>query len=230
MVLHSETKKYIFPFFRILYFKNGKFCDVLKNTILLLYTATALKEVGWLILFSAAFASWESPRYSFLGGWVDPRNSLDTKDWKKISTVSDTRDRTRAVQLIAKRLAAWATWPKVSELTLSYCSNVKKKFLPAKSVHGAQSITLHISTSPFAQKYWLQHSASSLLLYIFDPVRSILIGPIFTILANELIKTDKRHQNLSCNIRKEAPDMKYFHSRRVLFVLWSDCPYRVTSC
>ena len=36
-------------------------------------------------------------------------------------------------------------------------------------------------------------------------------------------------QQLSGNIRKEAPDLQYFHSRLVFLVLWSDFPYRVTS-
>ena len=42
------------------------------------------EEVGWLVLSSAAFTSGKSHRYSFLGGWVFPRTSLDT-EWRKIS-------------------------------------------------------------------------------------------------------------------------------------------------
>ena len=76
----------------------------------------------------------------------------------------------------------------------------------------------HISISPFAEKYCLPHSATSLLLYLFDPVRDILIGPIFTILGKKLIKTDKLYRKLPCNIRKEVLDVQYFHSRRVSFV------------
>ena len=56
-----------------------------------IYTARAL--VGWLVLRSAAFI----PGTHFIGGWVDLRTSLDTKEWRKISTPSDTQDRTRAV-------------------------------------------------------------------------------------------------------------------------------------
>ena len=37
--------------------------------------------------------------------------SLETKGWRKISTLSDTWELSRAVQPVAKRLAAWATWP-----------------------------------------------------------------------------------------------------------------------
>ena len=69
------------------------------------------EEVGRLVLRSAAFTHEETPGTHFIGGWVDPRTSLNTKEWWKISTPSDTRDWTRAVHSVAKRLAAWAIWP-----------------------------------------------------------------------------------------------------------------------
>ena len=54
----------------------------------------------------------------FTRGWVDPRTCLDMKEWRKIS---DTQDRTWAIQLIVKHLAAWATW-------LAAFSNTYSKF------------------------------------------------------------------------------------------------------
>ena len=44
------------------------------------------KEVGWLALCSAVFTPQESPDTHFTGGYVEPRTSMDTKEWTKIST------------------------------------------------------------------------------------------------------------------------------------------------
>ena len=43
------------------------------------------KEVGWLVLRSAAFTPRKFPGRPthFIGGWVDPRASLDTNKWRK---------------------------------------------------------------------------------------------------------------------------------------------------
>ena len=69
------------------------------------------EEVGWLVLHSGAFPQRKAPGTHFIGGWVDIRTSLDTKERRKISTPSDSRGRTWAVQPVAQQLAAWATWP-----------------------------------------------------------------------------------------------------------------------
>ena len=62
----------------------------------------------------------KSSSIHFIGGWVDPRTRLDMKEWRKIFTPSDIRDRTRAVQPIAKWLAAWAIWPIYNEDTFTF--------------------------------------------------------------------------------------------------------------
>ena len=51
----------------------------------------------------------KAPGTHFIGGWVDPRTSLDTKGVKKNLYPSDTQDRTWAIQPVAKHLTAWAT-------------------------------------------------------------------------------------------------------------------------
>ena len=81
------------------------------NARVLVYTATALEEVGWLVLLSAVFTPGESPRYSFYRRLSEPHDQSGHERAKKNLHPSDTRDRTRAVQPVAQRLAAWATWP-----------------------------------------------------------------------------------------------------------------------
>ena len=73
------------------------------------FTATAL-EIGWLVLCSAAFTPGEIPRYSFYRMLSGPQDQSGHEGVKKNLHPSDTRDRTRAVQPVAKRLAACATW------------------------------------------------------------------------------------------------------------------------
>ena len=51
----------------------------------------------------------KAPGTHFIGGWVDPRTSLDI-EWRKISTPSNNRDQCQAVQPRIKSLAVWATW------------------------------------------------------------------------------------------------------------------------
>ena len=69
------------------------------------------KEVEWLVLRSAAFTPEERPRYSFYRRLSGPQDQSGHEGAKKNLHPSDTRDRTRAVQPVAQRLAAWATWP-----------------------------------------------------------------------------------------------------------------------
>ena len=68
-------------------------------------------EVGWLVLCSAAFTPEEIPRYSFYRRLSGPQGQSGHEGVKNNLHPSDTRDRTRAVQPVVKRLAAWATWP-----------------------------------------------------------------------------------------------------------------------
>ena len=63
-------------------------------------------EVGWLVLRSAAFTPGEIPRYSFYRRLSGPQAQSGHEGVKKNLHPSDTRDRTRAVQLVAKRLVA----------------------------------------------------------------------------------------------------------------------------
>ena len=63
-------------------------------------------EVGWLVLRSAAFTLRESARYSFYRRLSEPQDQSGHEGAKKMSTPSDTRDRTWAVQPVAQRLAA----------------------------------------------------------------------------------------------------------------------------
>ena len=53
----------------------------------------------------------EIPRYSFYRRLSVPQDQSGHEGVKKNLHPSDTRDRTRAVQPLVKRLAAWATWP-----------------------------------------------------------------------------------------------------------------------
>ena len=69
------------------------------------------EEVGWLVLRSAAFTPGEIPRYSFYRRLSGPQGQSGHEGVKKNLRPSDTRDRTRADQPVAKRLAACATWP-----------------------------------------------------------------------------------------------------------------------
>ena len=50
-----------------------------------LFTAIALEEVGWLALRSAVFTPGK-PRYSFYRRLSGPRASLETNEWRLIST------------------------------------------------------------------------------------------------------------------------------------------------
>ena len=56
-------------------------------------------EVGWLVLRSAAFTPGEIPRYSFYRRLSGPQGQSGHEGVKKNLHPSDTRDRTRAVQL-----------------------------------------------------------------------------------------------------------------------------------
>ena len=60
-------------------------------------------EVGWLVLRSAAFTPGEIPGTHFIGG---PQDQSGHEGVKKNLHPSDSRDRTRAVQPVAQRLAA----------------------------------------------------------------------------------------------------------------------------
>ena len=53
------------------------------------------------------------PSTHFIGGWVDPRTSLDVKEWRKISTPLTPRIEPVPSKPIAKHLAYWATWPTI---------------------------------------------------------------------------------------------------------------------
>ena len=57
-----------------------------------------------------------TPDTHFIVGWVDPRSSLDTKEWENLHP-SDTRDRTLIVEPVTKRLVAWAIWPPKKTMT-----------------------------------------------------------------------------------------------------------------
>ena len=72
-----------------------------------IFTATALGRGRVTSPTLGRLYSWGN----LIGGWVDLRTSLDTKEWRKISTPSVTQARTRVVQPAAQRLAAWATCP-----------------------------------------------------------------------------------------------------------------------
>ena len=54
---------------------------------------------------------WESSDPHFTGGGVDARTSVDRKRRRKISTPPSPRSNPGQPGHIAKRLAAWATWP-----------------------------------------------------------------------------------------------------------------------
>ena len=66
------------------------------------------EEVGWLFLRSAAFTPGVSPWYSLYRRMSGPQNQSGQEGVKKNLHLSDTRDRTRTVQPIVKRLAASA--------------------------------------------------------------------------------------------------------------------------
>ena len=70
------------------------------------------------MLRSAAFTPGEIPRYSFYRRLSGPQGQSGHEGVKKNLHPSETRDRTRAVQPAAKRLAAWATWPTISSVLL----------------------------------------------------------------------------------------------------------------
>ena len=105
---------------------------------------------------------------------------------------------------ISREIALLTNYVIVSELTHSNCSNVKRNLFPAQSVDRSRQLFWpHIDLNI----YWKILAAT--LRYncaqnLFDPVRGILIGSIFTILAKKLITTDKRYRKLSRSIRNEA--------------------------
>ena len=70
-------------------------------------TTATVEEVGWQMLRSAVFTSGESPRYSFYRRLSLPQGQSGHEGVKKILHSSDTRNQTRAVQPVAKRLAAF---------------------------------------------------------------------------------------------------------------------------
>ena len=70
------------------------------------YTATTLGK--WLVLRSAGF----TPGTHIIVGWVDPRSSLDTKEWRKSAPLRHPGHKARS-----QRLAAWATWPLKKTMT-----------------------------------------------------------------------------------------------------------------
>ena len=65
------------------------------------------EEIGWLVLRSAAFTTREIPRFSIYRRLGEPQDQSGHEGVKKNLHPSDTR----AVQPVAQRLAAWATWP-----------------------------------------------------------------------------------------------------------------------
>ena len=69
------------------------------------------EDVGWLVLSLVVFTPKQSPRYSFYRRLSGPQDQSGHKGAKKNLHPSNTRDWTRAVQPVAKRLATWATWP-----------------------------------------------------------------------------------------------------------------------
>ena len=76
-----------------------------------IFTATALERGRFASPMLGLFYSRESPQYSFYRRLSGPQDQSGYEEVKKTLHPSDTRDRTRVVQPIAKRLAAWATWP-----------------------------------------------------------------------------------------------------------------------
>ena len=71
-----------------------------------IYTATALERGRVVSPTLDLLYPGKAPGTHFIEGWVEPRTSLDSKEWRKIST-----PRTRAAQLLSKCVAAWATYP-----------------------------------------------------------------------------------------------------------------------
>ena len=53
-----------------------------------------------------------NPGTHFIGGWENPRTSLDTKAWRKISIPLRHPGSNLSHQPVAKHLAGWATWPR----------------------------------------------------------------------------------------------------------------------
>ena len=64
------------------------------------------EEVGWLVLCSATFTPREIPRYLFYRRLSGPQGQSGHEGVKKNLQPSNTRDRTQAIQPIAKRFAA----------------------------------------------------------------------------------------------------------------------------
>ena len=70
-----------------------------------IFTATALGRGRVASPNSAAFTPEESPRYPFYRRLIGPQDQSGHERAKKNLHPSDTRDRTRAVQPVAQRLA-----------------------------------------------------------------------------------------------------------------------------
>ena len=75
------------------------------------FTATALWWGRVAIPTLGRLYPGEIPRYSFYRRLSGPQGQSGHEGMKKNFHPSDTRDRTRTVQPVVKRLAAWATWP-----------------------------------------------------------------------------------------------------------------------
>ena len=80
------------------------------NAWVLIYTAMALGRgtvvVVWLVLRSEAFTPGENHRYSFYRSLSGLQEQSGHEGVKENLHPSDTRDRTRAVQPVGKRLSA----------------------------------------------------------------------------------------------------------------------------
>ena len=65
-----------------------------------------------------------------------------------------------------------------------------------------------------------QKLSEVLLFTMLNGILFLMSILIFSVpMAKKLLATDKLYPKLSCTNRKEKPVMKYFHSRRVLFLL-----------
>ena len=97
-----------------------------------IFTATAL---GWCRVASPTLGRLypgRIPRYSFYRRLSGPQGQFGHEGVKKNLHPSDTRDRTRAVQPIAQRLAAWVTWPTLIEYAIEKISHndIKVRWSP----------------------------------------------------------------------------------------------------
>ena len=79
-------------------------------------------EIGWLVLRLATFTPREIPQYSFYRRLSGPQDQSRHEGIRKKFHPSGTWNCTWAVQPIAKRLAAWATWPTIWDARLYFPS------------------------------------------------------------------------------------------------------------